>query len=176
VYAGLDDLKAELRLTTGSDDARLTDCLAAAKASVDQVCGRTFSPPSGTSARIYRAHRDMVWHDDSSSAPTLVEESDDMVTWSSAVGLWLAEPDTPYRAVRRITGTWRRYARVTAAWGWAAVPPQVQRATVLQAIRLFKRADSPEGVLATDFGSVRMARIDPDVLALLRPLKRAVIG
>lgn len=58
--------------------------------------------------------------------------------------------------------------RVTAKWGWPAVPDQVVEATLILAARLFRRKDSPEGVIGTaEWGTVRLSRTDPDVAALL---------
>lgn len=58
--------------------------------------------------------------------------------------------------------------RVTAKWGFPAVPPQVAQATLIQAARLYKRKESPEGVLGNaEWGSIRLSRVDPDVAALV---------
>ena len=59
--------------------------------------------------------------------------------------------------------------RVTARWGWPILPPEVSRATLIQAARLWKRQDSPEGVLgSSEWGVVRTSKVDPDVRELLR--------
>jgi hypothetical protein len=66
--------------------------------------------------------------------------------------------------------------QVTAAWGWSADPAAVVNATLIQAARIFKRRTSPEGVVGgfQDFGAVRVSsRMDPDVMDLLAPYRRA---
>lgn len=43
-------------------------------------------------------------------------------------------------------------------------------AIILQSARLWKRRDTPEGVIAFDeLGAVRVSRLDPDVDMMLRP-------
>jgi hypothetical protein len=70
---------------------------------------------------------------------------------------------------------WNRQAtvRVTAVYGWPAVPAEVNMATVIQASRLFKRLDAPLGVMGFgDMGVVRVSRYaDPDVEQLLSPFR-----
>jgi hypothetical protein len=61
--------------------------------------------------------------------------------------------------------------RVMAKWGWPAVPDVVVTACLIQAQRLYKRKDSPEGVIGSaEWGVVRVARIDPDVQANIQHL------
>ncbi|MDX2921298.1 hypothetical protein PV370_25695, partial [Streptomyces sp. NE06-03C] len=58
--------------------------------------------------------------------------------------------------------------QVTARWGWPAVPDEIVQATLIQAARLYKRKDSPEGVTGSaEWGVVRLSRRDPDVWALI---------
>lgn len=64
---------------------------------------------------------------------------------------------------------------VTAAWGWETIPAKVTEAALIKAARLFKRKDSPEGVVGgfADFTAVRISsREDPDVMSLLQPARR----
>lgn len=61
--------------------------------------------------------------------------------------------------------------QVTAKWGWPAVPSQVEMATRLLAARLYRRKDSPQGVIVSaDWGAARVSRTDPDVFALIQDL------
>jgi hypothetical protein len=83
------------------------------------------------------------------------------------------DPAEPVTSLLWERGVWRRRTlgrvRVTARWGWPAVPAEVGEAALIQAQRLYKRKDSPEGVLgAADWGGpIRMSRVDPDVRELL---------
>ena len=63
--------------------------------------------------------------------------------------------------------------KVTAVWGWNAVPIQVTQATVIQASRIFKRLDSPLGIISGELGSMRVgSRLDPDVAQLVDSLRK----
>ena len=64
--------------------------------------------------------------------------------------------------------------KVTGTWGWSAAPIAVKQATVIQASRIFKRLDSPLGVLSSpDLGYIRVGtRLDPDVQQLVEPYRQ----
>lgn len=67
------------------------------------------------------------------------------------------------------------YIKVTASFGWTAVPAVVTEAALLQASRLVSRRDAPFGIAGSpDAGSeIRLlSRLDPDVLNLLKPVYR----
>jgi hypothetical protein len=69
--------------------------------------------------------------------------------------------------------------QVTSVFGYGtAVPTQVKHATVLLALRQYKRYDSPTGVLGFgDFGPVRVgSRLDPDVAMILSTFRRTPVG
>jgi hypothetical protein len=59
--------------------------------------------------------------------------------------------------------------KVTGYWGFTAVPTAIRQATIIQASRIFKRLDSPLGVLSSpDLGFIRVgSRLDPDVAQLV---------
>lgn len=65
--------------------------------------------------------------------------------------------------------------RVTAKWGWTAIPEAVTYATMLQAASMFKRRDAPFGIAGSpDMGNEMrlLAKLDPDVMNLIGPYKR----
>lgn len=65
--------------------------------------------------------------------------------------------------------------QVTARFGWPAVPVEIRQATLIQAIRLHQRRHSPYGIAGSpEVGSEMrlMAKLDPDVEVLVRPLVR----
>ena len=175
-YATLPEVKAELRLTTTVDDARIERAIEAASRAIDNATRRRFYTTSGEQ-RIFRSWGATALVDDAQSV-TLVEESTDQVSWATvAAAAYAPNPRPPIRRLDRLSGAeWLAFVRVTATWGTATIPAEIHTACLIQAVRLFKRADTPEGVLVGDFGAARLARIDPDVLALVRPLARKVVG
>jgi hypothetical protein len=66
--------------------------------------------------------------------------------------------------------------QVVGVFGWSAIPAAIRQATVILAMRLFKRLDSPMGVISNDLGSMRVGRVDPDVEALLSPFRKVSAG
>lgn len=64
----------------------------------------------------------------------------------------------------------RLEARITAVWGWAAVPSTVVEATKIQANRVASRRESAFGVAGSPDSGTELrllARLDPDVQVLL---------
>ncbi|MEW1719779.1 phage gp6-like head-tail connector protein [Streptomyces sp. NPDC093109] len=180
-YATRDALK--LRLGLEDDDTTrdelLDNALAAAARGIDTATGRRFWLDDLPSARSFtlagRTVRDeagtRVLLDDMGADPELVETGG-AGTWSPLTGYDTA-PDNALLRGRPITalsgagwGTGR--IRVTARWGWPAVPDEIREATLIQAARLYRRKDSPEGVTGSaEWGVVRLSRRDPDVWALI---------
>jgi hypothetical protein len=74
-------------------------------------------------------------------------------------------------------GSSRKGVQISGVWGFPAVPMVVRQACIIQALRLFKRKDSPFGVAGVgEFGQVQLqATIDPDVKQLLSPFVRNYI-
>ena len=71
--------------------------------------------------------------------------------------------------------------KVTARWGYqdgtsGQAPEDIQRACLIQSIRLFKRKDAPFGVVGpNEFGqSTILVKFDPDVQMLLDPYRRSL--
>jgi hypothetical protein len=65
--------------------------------------------------------------------------------------------------------------KVTGTWGWPAIPPTIHQACLLQASRLLARRDAPFGIAGSaETGSEMrlLAKVDPDVEAMLRPFVR----
>jgi hypothetical protein len=83
----------------------------------------------------------------------------------------------PITALLRASG-WPCYGldlvRVTARWGWPELPGDLTLGILIQAGRLFGRRRSPEGVLgSSEWGTVRVGRIDPDADDLIGGLAYA---
>lgn len=186
LYATLADLKDRLKITDTDRDTVLARNLAAASRSIDKTCGRRFWLDPSAVARILNPKGRTVLDEDGWHLLTAdIGDVDDLVVQTGRTGSWSditaqieAEPTDaldqlrPVTSLLRINGAWPcgggQRVQVTARWGWPAVPDEVQEATVLQASRLFKRKDSPEGVMGSaEWGVIRLSRRDPDVYGLI---------
>jgi hypothetical protein len=158
--------------------------LVEATAAIDAYTHRSFTVPTEATERLYRPTRlglmvDRL--DDIASVDDLAVEVRDSLsdTWRS-ITTWWPEVDTTDGRVLAITATSPRFpcgphgeptVRVTARFGWPAVPAQAHRACLLWATRLYNRESSPAGVMGFgEAGEVRLTTIDPDVRTLLDPL------
>ena len=189
-YADLATLKAMLGITDTSRDSLLEAALDAASASIDQRCGRTFGMDVTPSPRVFRVRGRVTPFDGGSLL--LVDDIatlDGLTVETGRPGGWVevtdAEPypDNALDRGRPITGLVRPFwstsaqVRVTAVWGWPAVPEPVVQATLLQASRLYRRKDSPEGVAGSaEWGLIRVPGLDPDVRALVEPYRLPGFG
>jgi hypothetical protein len=186
-YASLATIKAHLGIEASdtSRDTLLNAALAAASRGIDRDTGRRFWLDADPVARMFRLSGRTVCDEDGERL--LVDDIGNitgLVVETGSGGSWTAVTDyeaTPYNALldgRPITallrtlGTWgygTQRVRVTARWGWPAVPDEVVQATLIQATRLYKRKDSPEGIIGSaEWGVRNLSRVDPDVYALVR--------
>jgi hypothetical protein len=187
LYTDLPTLKTALGIQDASSDVLLNVALSSACRSIDKFCGgRRFYRDNAPSARIYRPERNVTWDrdgqlmlvDDIADTTGLVVESGTPQgnSWTPITD-YETHPDNALAKGEPITGLLRLAwwfggyglrLRVTATWGWPAVPENVVQATLIQAARFYRRKDSPEGVLGSaDWGAIRVSRLDPDVQALL---------
>lgn len=196
-YATLDVVKRRLSINDTSRDTDLHTAITAASRRIDSICGRSFgnstgdrfyrtSPVAGESpyltGRPVRRHRYVgersIWIGDTTSATVTIayadeESPDEWLDWPDSQKFSL-EPRNPRvgwpRNTLRTNYYWPgEYLRVTADWGWAAVPVEIQLATAMLAARLHRRVDSPLGVTGSaEFGTMYVGRIDPDIQALVQ--------
>jgi len=187
-YATLVDVKAALRITDNLDDTLLETAIESASRMIDSYTARTFSN-AGTAVRNFAATDALNLIIDDAISVTTVQSTDEIgdtyTTWtandyqleplnSRSDGLYM-----PYTGIRAVNDyTWpvvdqQALCRITAVWGWAAVPTAIKQATIIQSSRLFKRLDSPLGVLGMgDLGQIRVSRyLDPDVEQLAMPFR-----
>lgn len=191
LYAELATLKLALSITDTDRDALLLSALTAASRQIDQYTGRRFYADEVVSARTFTltgrvatdADGQLLLLDDIADTTGLIVETGaaGSATWTAMTsGQYEVTPDNavslglPITGLRSfsgngwVTGLFRPRARITARWGWPAVPDVVAQACLIQAARLYKRKDSPEGVAGSaEWGVVRVSRVDPDVQALL---------
>jgi hypothetical protein len=184
-YATLAEVKAALRITDSIDDSLLEMAIESASRLVDGHCARSFYN-AGTASRYFVADTDYLTYIDDAISIT------EVATDTSADGtydiVWQAddyqlEPlngrvdglPMPYNAIRAVGDytypIWggEGLVKVTGTWGFSAIPMAIKQATIIQSSRLFKRLDSPLGVLSSpDLGFIRVgSRLDPDVAQLV---------
>lgn len=194
-YASVADIKASLRITDTVDDTLIQVALGAASDQIDAYCNRVFYN-MGTAVRYYAATDPYFCPIDdlisiSELATAVTSNGNYNTVWANYVngapGDYQLEPlnaayptDGLMSPTTGIRALWRylfptlggnALVRVTGVWGWSAVPDAVKAATIIQASRLFKRNDSPNGVIGFgDLGVTRVSSIlDPDVRMLLEP-------
>jgi len=185
----LAQVKAALRITDSVDDSLLEMAIESASRAIDQYTNRNFYN-AGTAVRYYAPSNSLnVLIDDLISIVKLESMNDDEqvydTTWASDD--YQLEPlngitdgfEQPYTNIRAIgdyvyqTLEGEATVKVTGVWGWATTPIQVTQATVIQASRIFKRLDSPLGIISGELGSMRVgSRLDPDVAQLVDSLRK----
>lgn len=190
-YATLVELKAVdvLNFSNTDHDTTLETVIEGVSRAIDNFCGRHFYNASET--RYYTSPRsDILFADDISTSAglTLVTDDDGDRTYENT---W-ATTDydlLPFNAVTNgypfnmigVTpnGVYTfpavsKGVKVTATFGWAAVPKPINRACVLWSARLFKRYVTPLGQAgATAVGNIvlNIPGPDPDICMLLDAYK-----
>lgn len=199
-YCALADLKDELSIVSTEHDGKLALCITAASRQIEAFCGRRFYADTQTSDRTYFG--DDAWNceiDDLSTLTGLVVKIDTNFDGSYAQTLTIDTdfiamplnapsqiPAEPYRHIRLIQAYTpftipmgpRPGLKVTATWGWPAIPDEVKKACRLQAALLFKAKDTAFGVaeFAGAGVAMRVQRMHPVAAALLDPFMKAAVG
>ena len=199
-YATRTELQQRLGITTltSSDEVRIDAAVEAASRAVDAHCAGyadalmfVVNSASSTTRTFYASDSRTVHVDVFTSSGSVVLKADDdddgtaEITWTSTDYVLeplnasvLGKPYTTIRAVESRTFPQQRRPGVslTAVFGYGAtVPAPVKEATLIKAARIYRRADTPEGIATGEaFGAIRISsREDPDVLMLLGPYRRA---
>ncbi|MGW1000746.1 phage gp6-like head-tail connector protein [Streptomyces sp. NPDC002520] len=189
-YATRDELKAQLGIEVADTtrDALLDKALTAASRGIDRATGRRFWLDDVATARTYRLYQRIVREEDgnvllvddigSITGMTVESASTAGGTYTTVTG-YEATPDNALADGNPITGLLRPNSiwgtsftriRVTAHFGWPDVPHDIAQACLIQATRLYKRKDSPEGIIGSaEWGLRNLSRRDPDVWALIEP-------
>lgn len=196
IYATLPDLRARLDRTDTSRDDELTARLVTASRQVEIDTGRThgYNLDDTATAKVFNPRHRVVRDRDGErllipdigDLTGLVVELGRDTSWT-AITEYETGPDNAFddgwaiEWLFRPLRAWQEWAtqrvRVTARWGWPAVPAAITEATLLYAHRLYRRKSSPEGVAGfSDQGAVRVGRYDADYERLLSPYKRGAFG
>jgi len=201
-YTTLASMKNFLSIVDSTDDTLLEGLIESASRSIDRIANRRFYADSSASARSYRANNNVfVYVDDISSTTGLVVKTDDDGdgTFETTLTIntdFLVDPLTASALGRPFTqltmvntlNVWPVYpglfsnglrpgVEVTAKWGWPSVPDDIETACQILTADLYKRKDSPGGILGLgDLGAIRMSPLGRDVTAMVRAYKKEVVA
>lgn len=190
-YCTLAEIKASLNITDSVDDTALESAVTAASRMVDDYTERFFYQ-NGTSGspvtRYYTALDPYTINIDDIVTVTEVATDDNFdrtfgTVWTTSD--YMVEPinnpikSFPYNRVLAIGSYIFPYqlpqsVRIKGAWGFSAIPAEINMATLIQSSRIFGRRQSPFGIAGSpDLGTVRLySRLDADVEVLLRPFRK----
>ncbi len=178
-------LKDYLEIDSADDDVFVALWVTAASRNVDNHCGRQFGKVTGPVTRVYRRpiwdrhYCGWVYTIDDLCDPAdlaVVDEDGDAVTsWSYEPDNALADGEPYQRLVVTGRSCPGQLSLTSPAWGWTAVPSAVSVGLLLMAARLAARRGAPFGTAGSpsDGSEIRLlARLDPDMLTTLKPLRR----
>lgn len=171
------------------DDAEFESVIESASRAIDAYCHRRFTTADTATARVYRpsgSHQAIV--DDFHTTTDLAIAIDPgdtgtfSITWSSSDyeleplnGINAGRTGWPYYRIRAVGShqfpcSRRASLQVTAKWGWAAVPPDIELACNTLAQEHFRQRDVPFGVLGFDDFATRI-NMNRYVQTLLNPYR-----
>jgi hypothetical protein len=189
-YCTLNELKASLRIPVSDtiDDDLLELAVEAASRDIDQASERIFYSLSDTRIFIPRDSSNTAIDDLVSVTTIKTSTSADGafdVTWTSSdyqlmpLNGVAGGMTVPYDLIYAVgdysfpQSGQEATVEVVGTWGFSSVPVAIKQATVLLSARIFKRNDSPGGVMGFgDLGVIRVGRMDPDIDKLIQPYRK----
>ncbi len=194
-YATLAEIKNSLRISDSIDDTQLEMAVESASRLIDGYAQRYFYN-GGSATRVYATDNTFqVYIDDAQSLSqvklsslddgiydvTLTASDYQLYPLNNVVGGLTGWPYTELTLAGNylsanygfVTGSGRANVQMIGVWGWSATPTAIKQATIIQASRIYKRADSPLGVAGFgDLGVMRVSSgLDPDVRQLVDPYR-----
>ncbi len=180
-YVELERLKDYLKIKPEKieQDENILDAIASASSEIEKHCNRQFNKADTVSARVYEPDDEYeVTVDDFWTTDGLIVEVDTLGdgSFSTTVpssdyevyprnGVVDGQIGWPYYEIRLVEDTFPIYhrrkgvVRVTAKWGWAAVPEAVRQAAVIIAAETYQLKDAPFGTAGMDqFGNIYHVR------------------
>lgn len=201
-YASLGEFKDYVgQLARDTNDATLTDALQSATQEIEEICNRQFNKTDIASARVYEPETFRLTKvDDFWTTDDLVVETDSGGTgefaqlWANtdfellpANGIVSGQPGWPFKNIRSCGGLWfpkydtqpfrrRNVVRVTAKWGWNAVPAPVKQACLIMAAETWQLKNAPLGVAGVNqFGIMRVRQNTMAASKLQRYIRNPVL-
>jgi hypothetical protein len=180
-YVDLDRLKDYLKIKPDKieQNDNLNDAINAASGEIEKHCNRQFNAAATATARVYAPEcRTEVYVDDFYTTDGLIVEVDTAGdgTFATTIpssgyelypanGVVDGQVGWPYYEIHLVDDYFpvhhrrKNVVRVTAKWGWAAVPEAVRQATVIIAAETFQLKDAPFGTAGMDqFGNIYHVR------------------
>jgi len=205
-YVDKDDLKAYIGLTGTAQDNNIDTAIDSACRLIDSICGRKFSQDESVVVKTFTP-KSSIYLDtpDISTTTGLIVKTDDNDdgTFETTLTLntdYIVEPTNPRvikitggttyyepynkitildtRSSERFDPTIKNNIQITAKWGYSAVPEDIKTATLIQALRYFKRKDTPfntYGDINTGVSEL-FSRLDPDVQTILKGHKKVTLS
>ena len=205
-YVDKDDLKAYIGLTGTAQDNNIDTAIDSACRLIDSICGRKFSQDESVVVKTFTP-KSSIYLDtpDISTTTGLIVKLDDNDdgTFETTLTLntdYIVEPTNPRvikitggttyyepynkitildtRSSERFDPTIKNNIQITAKWGYSAVPEDIKTATLIQALRYFKRKDTPfntYGDVNTGVSEL-FSRLDPDVQTILKGHKKVTLS
>ncbi len=199
-YISAADLKSYIGLTGSGQDTNISNAITAASRQIDRICNRRFWQDSSVQVKTFTPISNIFLEvpdistttglivkldttDDGSYDKTLTINTDFIVMPTNPILLGTgAGEHKPYTEIRILnTRSSERFdpsiinnVQITAKYGFAIVPEAIEQATRIQALRLFKRKDTPYNVFGNDeTGTIELFnKFDPDAMALLKDYRR----
>lgn len=197
-YVSLAELKRRFHIDDTEDDAELQLAISTAQSDVDDFCGRQFNVATAASARQFVAGKNsrLIVDDFSTTAGLVVKTgtvSDGFNTTLTINEDFIVEPiggrigEVDYGVYWRLVAIDHAWdisyhgepsVEIEAVWGWSSVPLAIKSATLMQAARLYRRKDTPEGVLNGFEGApIRVGyMLDPDIARSVKKFRKHVPG
>lgn len=201
-YATLTEIKTFLSISDNVDDTLLEGMVEAASRSIDRIANRRFYLDANASARAYRVSSPVILYTDdigTTSGLVVKIDEDGDGTFETTLTLntdYIMDPLTaldlgrPYTQVTMVTTSQsfpifpglfqnglRPGVQVTARWGWPSVPDDINQACLILTADLYKRKDSPGGILGLgDLGAIRMSPLGRDVTAMVRAYRKETLA
>lgn len=183
-YATLTQVKLQAGATGTQNDVLLQAALDATTTKINERCGRPglgFNLGSGVTSRVFYAESpEYLSIDDVSDPATMTVNMGQVGNFTSPItpDNFRCLPDNalvegrPVECLQHYWQFWPTWpavgVQITAIFGWPAVPADVIEAQLIWCTRLYKRKDSPDGIAGgSDFGPIRVGRMDPDVSDML---------
>ena len=201
-YATLAEAKGFLSISDNVDDALLENMIESASRSIDRIGNRRFYLDATASARQYRVSSPVILYtDDIGTTSGLIVQTDDdgdgvFETTLTLNTDYIMDPLTALSLGRPFTqitivstsntfpifpGLFQNGLRpgvqVTARFGWPSVPDDINQACLILTADLYKRKDSPGGILGLgDLGAIRMSPLGRDVTQIVRAYRKETLA